>query len=99
MNPKITIPKPALAAFCRENGIRRLSVFGSALREDFGPGSDIDLLVEFESGAQIGFMKLARMQRELAVIIHRKVDLVPQEGLKSIIRTEALSGAEVIYAA
>ncbi len=99
MNPKITIPKPALSAFCRENGIRRLSVFGSALREDFGPGSDIDLLVEFEPEARIGFMKLARMQRELAAIIHRKVDLVPQDGLKPKIRTEALSGAEVIYAA
>lgn len=99
MNPEISIPKPALAAFCRENGIRRLSVFGSALREDFGPESDIDLLVEFESEAQIGFMKLTRMQRELATIINRKVDLVPEEGLKPRIRTEALSGAEVIYAA
>lgn len=99
MNPEISIPKSTLSAFCRENGIRRLSVFGSALREDFGPGSDIDLLVEFESEAQIGFMKLARMQRELAAIIDRKVDLVPQEGLKPKIRTQALSGAEVIYAA
>ncbi|MFA9560922.1 MAG: nucleotidyltransferase family protein, partial [Nitrospirota bacterium] len=48
MNPEISLPKDAIAAFCREHGIRRLAVFGSALRADFRPDSDIDLLVEFE---------------------------------------------------
>jgi hypothetical protein len=97
--PKMTIPRDKLADFCRRNQIRRLSIFGSALREDFGPDSDVDVLVEFEPEAQIGFLALSRMQRELAALLGRPVDLVPREGLKPILRETVLSSAEVVYAA
>ena len=60
--------------------------FGSARRADFGADSDIDLLVEFEADARIGFMVLSRMQRELTALLGRRVDLAPKGGLKPLIR-------------
>jgi predicted nucleotidyltransferase len=63
---QVTIPRDEIADFCRRNQVRRLDIFGSALREDFEPDSDVDVLVEFEPEAQVGFMALSRMQRELA---------------------------------
>jgi len=69
------------------------------LRDDFSPGSDIDVLVEFEPGAQVGFLALGRMQRELSELLQRPVDLVPRNGLKPRIREAVLSSAEVVYAA
>ena len=96
---QMRMPKDEIADFCRRNQIRRLSIFGSVLREGFGPDSDVDVLVEFEPGAQIGFVALGRMQRELAALLGRPVDLVPREGLKPRIREAVLSGAEVVYAA
>lgn len=59
MNPQISVSKIALAAFCQEHGIRRLVIFGSALREDFGPESDIDVLVEFELYRILGLLGIA----------------------------------------
>lgn len=97
--PKIDIPADEIAAFCRRHHIRSLSLFGSILREDFGPDSDADVLVEFEPDAQVGFITLSRMQRELAELLQRPVDLVPKEGLKPKIREAVLSSAEVVYAA
>jgi predicted nucleotidyltransferase len=97
--PKIDIPADEIAAFCRRHHIRSLSLFGSILREDFGPDSDADVLVEFETDAQVGFIALNRMQRELAELLQRPVDLVPKEGLKPKIREAVLSSAEVVYAA
>jgi hypothetical protein len=85
--------------FCRRYHVGELAVFGSALRSDFSAASDIDLLVEFEPEAQVGFMALSRMQRELSGILHRKVDLVPKGGLKPIVRQAVLSTAQVLYAA
>jgi len=96
---QMRMPRDEIAGFCRRNQIRRLSIFGSVLREGFGPDSDVDVLVEFEPGAQIGFVALGRMQRELAALLGRPVDLVPREGLKPRIREAVLSGAEVVYAA
>ena len=96
---KIPIPSGPIADFCRRNQIRQLSIFGSALREDFRPDSDVDVLVEFEPGAQIGFMALGRMRRELSALLKRPVDFVPKNGLKPKIRDAVLSSAEVVYAA
>ena len=76
------IPQQAIEAFCRKYQVQRLSLFGSAVREDFGPQSDLDVLVEFQPGARVGFLQLSRMQRELTEIFHRPVDLVPRSGLK-----------------
>jgi predicted nucleotidyltransferase len=97
--PKIDIPTDEIAAFCRRHHIRSLSLFGSVLREDLRADSDADVLVEFEPDAQVGFIALSRMQRELAELLQRPVDLVPKEGLKPKIREAVLSSAEVVYAA
>jgi predicted nucleotidyltransferase len=97
--PQITIHQDKVVEFCRRNQIRSISLFGSVLREDFGPDSDIDVLVEFDPEARIGFMALGRMQRELAELLGRPVDLVPREGLKPQIRDSVLGTAQVLYAA
>jgi uncharacterized protein len=95
----IDIPTKELENLCQKHHIRRLEVFGSALRDDFRPDSDVDVLVEFEPDAHVGFMALSRLQRELAALLRRPVDLVPKDGLKPLIRESVLSSAEVLYAA
>ncbi len=96
--PHIRIPEKELAELCRRNQIRRLALFGSVLREDFKPDSDVDVLVDFEPEAQIGFLALGRIQRELSDLLKRKVDLVLRDGIKPIIRESVLLGAQDIYA-
>jgi len=88
----------AIKGLCKRYRVKELSLFGSALREDFSTGSDIDLLVEFEPEAQIGFVTLSKMQRELSAILNRPVDLVPKGGLKPKIRETVISSARVLYA-
>lgn len=95
----LDFPIEEIKMLCQRYRVRELALFGSALRDDFDASSDVDLLVEFESEAQVGFMTLARMQRELSAILHRQVDLVPKGGLKPRIRQAVLSSAEVLYAA
>jgi predicted nucleotidyltransferase len=90
---------PDIKGFCRRYPVRELAVFGSTLRDGFDNSSDIDLLVEFEPDAQVGFLTLSKMQRELSKIFHRQVDLVPKGGLKPKIRRAVLSSARVLYAA
>jgi len=95
----VAVDKTQIAAFCRKHRIRRLALFGSVLRDDFGPESDVDALVEFEPDAHVGFLALARAARELSALLGRRVDLVPQAGLKPLIRDEVLTEAEELYAA
>jgi predicted nucleotidyltransferase len=95
----LQLPLDEIREICRRYGVRELAIFGSALGPEFGPGSDIDLLVEFESDVDVGFLTLAGMQRELSEVLGRKVDLVPKGGLKPRIREAVLSSAEVLYAA
>lgn len=97
--PKIVIPKESLESFCRRHQIRRLALFGSVLRDDFRPDSDVDVLVTFEPTAAVSFMTLGQMTRELSSILNRPVDLVPQDGLKPAIRKSVLESAEEVYAA
>lgn len=97
--PKIQIPTEQIRDFCRRNQIRQLLLFGSVLRDDFRPESDVDVLVEFEPGAQIGLFEFMRIQEELAALLQRPVDLVPKDGLKPIIRSSVLASAQVVYAA
>ena len=103
MNPQITIPREKLAAFCKENGIRRLAVFGSALRDDFGPDSDVDLLVEFEPDRIPGLMGLAGMEIELSEMFGRDIDLLTRDEVESsrnyIRRKSILESTEVVYGA
>jgi predicted nucleotidyltransferase len=95
---QIKIPKKKIEEFCRKNHIRKLSFFGSFLRKDFGPDSDLDILVEFEPGQIVGFLKLAGMERELSDIFNHKVDLRTPVELSRYFRQEVLESAEVQYA-
>jgi len=87
----------ALADFCRRNHIRRLAIFGSALRPDFRHDSDLDILVEFEPGKVPGFAFFA-MQDELSQLVGRKVDLNTPGFLSHCFRDEVMAEAEVLYA-
>jgi prevent-host-death family protein len=84
---------------CERNQVRELSVFGSALRNDFAPNSDVDLLVEFQPHATVGFIELGRLEKELVDYFGRQVDLVPKNGLRPILREEVLATARVLFAA
>jgi predicted nucleotidyltransferase len=95
----IIVPREGLAEFCRTHGIRRLSIFGSALRDELGPDSDIDVLVEFEPGRIPTLFDLAGMEQELSMLFGgRKVDLRTPEDLSRYFRQQVLAEAEVQYA-
>jgi len=96
MSVQIEISKDKIAEFCRLNHIRRLALFGSVLRDDFSPDSDIDVLVEFEPGERVG-LRFFRMEFELCEIMGRKVDLNTLGFLGRHFRDEVLAGAEVLY--
>lgn len=93
------VDRAILADFCRKNGIRRLALFGSALRDDFGPDSDIDLLVEFDPGRPVGFFKLAELEQELADMLGRRVDLRTIPELSRYFRDEVARSAVDQYRA
>ena len=95
---RVSIPKNQIAAFCQKNHIRKLSLFGSVLRDDFGQESDIDVLVEFEPGAKVGLLKVARIERDLSELLKRKIDLRTPEDLSRYFRQEVLNTATVQYA-
>lgn len=101
MNRNLFIPGDRIAEFCRANGITRLAIFGSALREDFGPDSDIDVLVKFDETAHPTLFDLSRMEAELEAILGREVDLVSQRGVersRNYLRRKAiLESAELVY--
>jgi len=97
MSAKIAIPKKMIAEFCRRNRIRRLALFGSVLRDDFGPDSDVDVLVEFEPDARVGLITLAGMEIELTRLLGRKADMHTAKGLSPYFRDELLDAAEVQY--
>lgn len=97
MNENLVIPKDKIADFCRQHHIRRLSVFGSALRGDFAPDSDLDVLVEFDEGHEPGFAFFG-MQDELSDLLGRKVDLHTPGFLSRYFRDKVLKEAEVLYA-
>jgi predicted nucleotidyltransferase len=93
----VDIPTDLIAEFCRRNRIRRLALFGSVLRDDFGPDSDVDVLVEFEPGACVGLLRLAGMEIELGEMLGRKVDLNTPGFLSDYYRDQVLAEAEVQY--
>ena len=88
-----------LADVCRRHHIRELAVFGSAARGDAHPDSDIDVLVEFEPAARIGFIALSRLNRDLETLLGRRVDVVTKRGLNPLIRERVQAEAEVVFAA
>lgn len=99
MNPHLSIPHEHLASFCREHGIRKLAVFGSALGDAFGPESDVDLLVEFAPDRIPTLFDMAGMEQELSGLLGgRKVDLRTPEDLSRYFRDRVIEQAEVQYA-
>ncbi len=93
---QILLPIEQIRDFCQRNGIRRLGIFGSALRDDFGPASDVDVLVEFHPGTRTG-LRFFAMQDELSEMIGRKVDLNTKGFLSPYFRDAVLADAEMIY--
>lgn len=94
---RISIPKDRIVEFCKRNQIRRLCFFGSVLREDFGPDSDVDILVEFKPGTRMGLIRLSGLEIELGKIIGRKVDLNTPGFLSKYYRDQILTEADVQY--
>ncbi len=98
MIAKIKIPKEELENFCRRHAIRKLAFFGSILHNDFGPDSDVDVLVEFEPEAAVSFFELYDLEQELSRILGgRKVDLNTPKSLSKYFRDEVLAEAEVHF--
>lgn len=97
MPAAIAIDRNSLTAFARRHHIRRLALFGSVLTGRFRPDSDVDVLVEFESGRPVGLIRLAGMERELSEIIGRKADLRTPADLSRYFRDEVVRNAEVLY--
>jgi predicted nucleotidyltransferase len=100
---KITLPKEKIIEFCRRWKIIEFALFGSVLRDDFGPTSDVDVLVTFASDARWSLLDHVEMQDELTALYGRKVDLVSRRGIERsrnpIRRRDILDSAEIIYAA
>jgi len=94
----LNIPKEKISGFCRKHHIRKLSLFGSVLRDDFRQDSDVDVLVEFEPGHPVGLIRLHHLECELAELFGRKVDLNTPGFLSRYFRDEILEEAEVQYA-
>ncbi len=100
MSPDIHVDKSRVVAFCRRWKITEFAIFGSALRDDFGPESDVDVLVAFAPDATCCLFDWADMTDELKSIFGREVDLVEKEGLRNPFRRHAiLSNREILYAA
>lgn len=99
MSLHIVVDREGLARFCRQRLIRRLSFFGSVLRDDFGPESDVDVLVEFGPEANVGLFEFVTYQRELTELLGRQVDLHTPASLSHLFRERVVDSAEVAYAA
>ena len=103
MTARIAIPTERIAAFCERWQVTELALFGSALRDDFGPASDVDVLVAFADEARYSLFDMVRMEAELKDIFGREVDLVERAGIersRNYLRRKAILGsAETIYAA
>jgi uncharacterized protein len=99
MANRIAVPRDRITDFCLRNRIRKLAFFGSVLRDDFHPDSDVDVLVEFEPEARVGFFELYDMEQELSDILGgRKVDMNTPKCLSKYFRDKVLATAEVQYA-
>ncbi len=98
MSIKINIPYTQIEAFSRRNHIRKLALFGSVLRDDFTPDSDVDVLVEFEPGARVG-LRFFALEQELSELLGRKVDLNTPGFLSAHFRDKVLAEAEPLYVA
>ena len=103
MTARIGIPSEGIAAFCKRWKVTEMALFGSVLRNDFGPDSDIDVLVAFEDGARHTLLDMVKMEEELKAVFGREVDLTERVGIERsrnhLRRNAILESAETIYAA
>ena len=97
MTRRIEELRDSIAGFCRRRGVQEFAVFGSAARDELGPDSDVDVLVEFEEGARVGLIRLAGIEMELSELLGRKVDLNTPGFLSPYFRDEVLRESETIY--
>lgn len=97
MNQRIAIPQDELAAFCQKHHVRKLSLFGSVLREDFRDDSDVDVLVEFEPDAVVDLFDIVEMEMTLSEMLERKVDLRTPQDLSRHFRQHVVDTAEILY--
>jgi len=98
VDPHLSIDQAAVEAFCRRHRVRRLALYGSVLREDFAPQSDVDVLVEFEPGATPGFFRLFDTQDELSAALGgREVDLRTLEDLSPYFREDVARTARTLH--
>ncbi len=98
MSLPIKINQEEIGAFCRKNGMRKLFLYGSVLRDDFQPDSDVDVLVEFEPGRIPDFFQFIHIEDELSALLEgRKVDLVTEKFLNIRIRADVIDKAELLY--
>lgn len=95
----VTFPVSALAEICRRFGVHRISLFGSILRDDFRPTSDVDMLVEFHPQTRIGLVGLANLEAELSQAIGRQVDLRTAAELSPYFREQVVAHARIVHAA
>lgn len=93
----IHVSREQVAAFCQRHHIRKLALFGSVLRSDFRPDSDIDVMVEYEPSARITYLDMANQEMELSRLFGRRVDLREPEELSRYFRQKVVDSAEVIY--
>ena len=97
MSPRLPIPRDRIAAFCRKHGIQKFSLFGSVLRDDFGPQSDVDVVAEFRPEARFGLFELVDMQDELTAIVGRKAEIFEFRALRPWMQEEVARSMEVFY--
>jgi predicted nucleotidyltransferase len=96
---RITIDQQRLGDLCRRHGVARLSLFGSVMRDDFGPRSDVDVLVEFAPSPQIGLLDVARFQLELSELLGREVQVSTPGSLSRYFRQSVVDSAVPVYVA
>lgn len=99
LRPGLSVEDSFLDGFAIRHGIRRLALYGSVLREDFGPTSDIDILVEFHPGMAPGLLRLAQMELELESVLGHEVELRTYQDLSRFFRDEVAASSRSVYAA
>lgn len=97
MSPRLPIPRDAIAAFCKKHGIRKFALFGSVLRDDFGPKSDVDVVAEFKPGVRFTLFDLVDMQDELSAIMGRKAEIFEFRALRPWMQEEVAGSMELFY--
>ncbi len=95
----VEINEEAIRTFCEKHHIHRLALFGSVLRDDFGPDSDVDVLIDFEPGHAVGLITFAGLENELSDLVGRRIDLNTPDGLSPYFRDAVLSEQEPLYLA